>query len=78
MAEKEKKKISVEDLAKLEEQYCRDKYIHFCCLICRMRCDRQYTFWSGCMPCTEYCEKFDISPFWENLFKLMNGEVEVN
>lgn len=66
----------LEELARLKQQYCRDKYIHFCCLICRKRCDRQYTFWSGCMPCTEYCENLEISSFWEKIFELTNLSVE--
>ena len=31
---------------------------HECCRDCEKNCKQPYTFWSGCMPCEEYCEKF--------------------
>jgi len=31
---------------------------HECCRDCDKNCKQPYTFWSGCMPCEEYCEKF--------------------
>lgn len=33
-----------------------EKLIHECCLLCMNMCKEDYTSWTGCMPCGEYCE----------------------
>jgi len=38
--------------------------IHECCLNCQNDCKDPYRFWSGCMPCSEYCETFKRRPGW--------------
>lgn len=33
--------------------------VHEVCQLCAKKCKQSFTYWSGCMPPTEYCAEFE-------------------
>ena len=70
--------INIGEFVDLERKYCYDIDIHQVCLRCQYKCKRKYTTWYGMLPDTEYCEYFEISPFWEFISDYMSENLEGN